>query len=368
MIFNAENIHKKRSILPIILIALIFLLFSSVDAAKKQYVWTGVEKIVAVGDVHGAHDNFVKILKYFGVIDENQRWSAGKTHLVQMGDIMDRGDDAKQTLDLLMRLEEEAELAGGKVHVLLGNHEEMNITGIAFDYPDYVTPEQFVSFLPEKYRQKKEKEFLKKAGGDGQDPTNLGLSSNEELRKFWEHQLRNNEDAQKKYVENFNDKYGKWLLEKCAVIKINKVIFAHGGISPEFSTWKLEDINKTLHKELSFFRLMLKHPDLQQRPFSWRLIYNPNGPLWYRGLALNEESEFSSEANEILKNLGATHMVIAHTPKVGSPAIGAAYQSRFMEKIWTIDTGMSHFAGGALTALIIENGQFKLKDVPDEYE
>ncbi len=366
MMFNSENIHKKRSILPIILSSFIFILFSPVDAAKKKYEWTGVKKIVAVGDVHGAHDNFVKILKEFGIVDENLRWSGGKTHLVQMGDIMDKGNDAKKTLDLLMRLEEEAERAGGKVHVLLGNHEEMNITSIALTYPDYVTPEQFVSFLPEKYRQKKEREFLKKAGGDGQNPTNLDLSSNEELRKFWEHQLRDNDDAQRKYVENFNDKYGKWLLEKNAVIKINDVIFAHGGISPSFSTWKLEDINKTLHKELNFARLMLKHPDLQQQPFSWRIIYNPDGPLWYRGLALNLESEFSSEVDEILKNLGANYMVIAHTPQIGSPALGSEYMSRFMERIWIIDTGIYHFPGGILAALIIENGKFELKEVIDE--
>jgi hypothetical protein len=66
---------------------------------------------------------------------------------------MDRGDRAKEILDLLMRLEKEAEAAGGKVHILLGNHEEATITGISLGCPDYVSAKQFVSFLPEDFRK-----------------------------------------------------------------------------------------------------------------------------------------------------------------------------------------------------------------------
>lgn len=365
MRYNTANIRKNKFILPIILILIIFIFFVPVDAAKKQCVWKDIGKIIAVGDIHGAYDNFVKILKGFGVIDENLHWIAGKTHLVQMGDIMDRGPNAKNSLDLMRRLEEEAEQAGGKVHFLLGNHEEMNITGISLDYEGYVTVEQFVSFLPEKYRVKKEKDFLKKAGGD-HNPKSLDLSSNEDFRKFWEDLMRKDIDAKRRYVNNFNDNYGKWLLEHNAVIKINDIIFVHGGISKKFSTWKLEDINDTTRTELNFFRMMVKHKNLQQRPFIPQIVYKPDGPLWYRGLAQNAEVEFSSEVDEILKNLGANYMVIAHTPQTGSPAVGSEYQSRFMEKIWIIDTGISHFAGGVLAGLIIENGIIKMKDIPYE--
>jgi hypothetical protein len=85
--------------------------------------------------------------------DDNLHWIGGKTHFVQTGDIMDRGDRAKEILDLLMRLEKEAEAAGGKVHILLGNHEEATITGISLGCPDYVSAKQFVSFLPEDFRK-----------------------------------------------------------------------------------------------------------------------------------------------------------------------------------------------------------------------
>ena len=56
------------------------------------------------------------------------------------------------------RSEKEAIEAGGLVHMLIGNHEEMNITGIAIDNPRYVTVEQFVSFLPDDFKEKKEKD------------------------------------------------------------------------------------------------------------------------------------------------------------------------------------------------------------------
>jgi hypothetical protein len=80
------------------------------------------DRIVAVGDVHGAFDKFVKILQAARVIDGRQRWSAGGAVLVQTGDVVDRGADSRRALDLLRRLEGEAERAGGRVVPLLGNH------------------------------------------------------------------------------------------------------------------------------------------------------------------------------------------------------------------------------------------------------
>src|SRR4051812_13560983 len=84
-------------------------------------------RIVAVGDVHGAGDAFVSILQKAGLIDTQKRWTGGTTILVQTGDLLDRGQDVRQILDLLMALESQASAAGGRVHALLGNHELMNL-------------------------------------------------------------------------------------------------------------------------------------------------------------------------------------------------------------------------------------------------
>ena len=345
---------------------LIFLLFTCLYAGKIQCVWTGVEKIIAVGDIHGDYHNFLKILKGVRLIDKALHWSGGKTHFVQTGDIMDKGPNARKVFDLLMRLEKEAEKAGGKVHVLIGNHEELNITGISIDYPGYVTVEQFISFLPDNYKKKKEKEFKEALGKEDLNRSHSDLSSNNSLKAKWENLLKTNSKARKEYIISFNRNYGTWLLKHNAVIKINDIVFVHGGISKKYSTWKLEDINNQLRLELAFLRRAVTSPNPTQIPFTPQIVYKSDGPLWYRGIATMDEQIFETEVDEILNNLGAKHMVIAHTPQMGSPVIAEEYISRFQKKIWIIDTGISEVYGGFLSALIIENGEFSLWGVGHE--
>jgi hypothetical protein len=84
---------------------------------------------VAIGDVHGALDEFVVVLRGVELVDEELNWIGGRTHLVSLGDLVDRGDYGRQVMDLVMRLQAEAEAAGGAVHIVLGNHEVMNLVG-----------------------------------------------------------------------------------------------------------------------------------------------------------------------------------------------------------------------------------------------
>ena len=333
------------------------------SATSIQCVWIGVEKIVAVGDVHGDYENFVKILKGTELIDKELHWTGGKTHLVQTGDILDRGPDAKKVLDLLMRLEKEAKEAGGKVHALIGNHEEMNIIGISLRFTGYVGVNQFISFLPDKYRKKKEKEFRKKIKKNALKETEPDSASNNNLEANWEKFLRevirnNNHPARREYTDSFNEKYGRWILQHNAVIKINDTIFVHGGISEKFSTWKLEDINNLLRKELNSLRIAAKrlHP-IQITP---EIVFVSDGPLWYRRLAQRDKNDFKEDIDRILHNLNAKYMVIAHTPQKGSIAVSTEDMRRFQERIWIIDTGMSDYYGGIPAALIIENGNFSI--------
>jgi hypothetical protein len=102
-------------------------------------VWTGVDRIVAVGDVHGDYQQFVTVLRSASVIDERDTWIGGATHLVQTGDIPDRGPDTRKIFELLQRLEKQAKKDKGMVHALIGNHEAMNVYGDL----RYVTPEEY---------------------------------------------------------------------------------------------------------------------------------------------------------------------------------------------------------------------------------
>lgn len=354
-----------KRFLPIFLVLSVFPLFA--PAAEIPCVWTSVDRIVAVGDLHGDYENFVLILKGTGMVDDDLRWTGGKTHLVQTGDILDRGTEAKKIFDLLMRLEKEAEAAGGMVHVLLGNHEEMNITGIALGYPNYVTIEQFVSFLPEDFRKEKEREYIAGLPVEARaraESEGLDLTANE-VRFYWQTLLSKDRGAQDAYIKGFNDTYGKWLLQKNAVIKINDIVFAHGGISPHYSSWRLQDINSTLRRELEFFRGWRKSPQEAPPNYKPKIVYVPDSPLWFRGLAVtNGETASEGEVNRILADLGARVIVVGHTySRSGgsSPVLpDLSSISRYHGKVFVIDTGISHFYGGVPTALLINNGDITL--------
>ena len=112
-----------------LIVVLAWLLAGPAAAADSAYRFTGVHRVVAVADVHGAYPELLAALREAAVIDESLRWKAGATHLVSLGDLVDRGAESRKVLDLLMRLEDEARAAGGAVHVVLGNHEVMNIVG-----------------------------------------------------------------------------------------------------------------------------------------------------------------------------------------------------------------------------------------------
>jgi len=92
-----------------------------------QTYWDQVERIVAIGDVHGDAGALIACLSMAQCIDEDENWCGGTTHVVQIGDILDRGDEERSCLDLLFRLKHQAAAAGGAVHVLMGNHEAMNV-------------------------------------------------------------------------------------------------------------------------------------------------------------------------------------------------------------------------------------------------
>ena len=47
----------------------------------------------------------------------------------QVGDQLDRGDNELEILYFLERLQQEAQAAGGALHVMNGNHETMNAQG-----------------------------------------------------------------------------------------------------------------------------------------------------------------------------------------------------------------------------------------------
>lgn len=91
---------------------------------------------VILGDLHGNRDVLIKALADLGFIDESLSWCGGTRHLVQLGDVIDRGPEPLAALDLLQRLQAEAKQAGGRVTCLLGNHELFALRAGAGDHRD----------------------------------------------------------------------------------------------------------------------------------------------------------------------------------------------------------------------------------------
>ena len=85
-----------------------------------------------IGDIHGHHTKLVRLLKKAALIDDQLNWQGGTTTLWFMGDFFDRGPDGIGSVELVMRLQAQAEDAGGKVEALLGNHDLLLLAAYRF--------------------------------------------------------------------------------------------------------------------------------------------------------------------------------------------------------------------------------------------
>ena len=268
----------------------------------------GVERIVAVGDVHGAYDRLAEILRAAGVVDAGLHWSGGRTHLVQLGDVVDRGADSRKALDLLRRLEKEARRAGGAVHALLGNHEVMRMLGDM----RYASPGEFEAFVTPRSEETREK-LLRTAPPEARDrllpETPLGR-------------------VEMDLAFGPQGEYGKWLRGHLAVVRINGILFLHGGISPALADTRCDVINATVRRELT------SDIDPSRAAPRDRLVTREDGPLWYRGLAQQPET-FGPSVDDILTRQGARAIVIAHTVTPEGRIV-----RRFGGKVLQIDTAM----------------------------
>lgn len=288
----------------------------------------GIDRVVAVGDIHGAYDRFVEILQTAGLIDDQLKWAGGKAHLVQLGDVLDRGADSRKALDLLQRLSGEAALAGGRVHQLIGNHEAMRMLG---DYR-YVTPGEYAAFTtPDSAKVKK----------------NLIESQSDPNRA---HLVEQMPLGMIEMTKAFEPKgiYGAYLRGLNAVVHVNGVVFMHGGISPAVAKMSCTDINETVRHELS------KDLEKTREAPQLSLTAREDGPLWYRGLAL-EPDTFAPAFQQILIDQHARAIVVAHTV-----VEGGKIRTRFGNSLFMIDTGMqpAYVPDGRASALEIRGNVF----------
>lgn len=339
--------------------------------------YSDVERVVAISDVHGAYDSMVRTLGNAGVINEAMSWSAGNTHLVITGDLLDRGADSRKVMDLVMRLEGQAERAGGRLHLLLGNHEVMNLVGDL----RYVSKGEYAAFARDETPEERDRWLRQYVATQGEQNDAAELRTQfDKLAPpgFFAHRRAFAADGH----------YGKWLLEKPLIVVINRTAFVHGGLPPLVAELGLDGINEGLVSEARDYTTQVNtlndagllspvvgfydHPeaiegfgDDPQREQSvvdamaaviklnGSNINNAIGPLWYRGTVGCGPLIESERIDAALAALGADRVVIGHTPTVSRQVL-----QRLDGRVIEIDTGMLQSAyNGVGNALILQGDQ-----------
>ena len=241
-------------------------IFKNVDY-KFGDTFHNVPKVFVVGDVHGSYDSLRTILIANNVMDSHNNWTFSDSHLVFIGDLFDKGDKVTEVLWLVYKLWNQSLVYGGKVHVLLGNHE---LLALNRDY----------RYLNDKYV------YLTR--GLDIEYSNL----------FSQFTVLGN------FVRSFK-----------VAIKIDSVLFVHAGFSKYFVDRgiSLSEVNQAVNILLNRTQQDL----ITERTISvFSDAVSDKGPFWYRGYMFSSAAiprATPEEIETVLRYYSASTMVIGHT-------------------------------------------------------
>lgn len=217
-------------------------------------------RLLAVSDVHGQFDLLVRLLRKHRLIDRRLRWRGGADTLVVVGDMLDRGPKVTETYWLLYSLQQQAPAFGGAVHVLLGNHEAIELSG-------------YLRYLNPKYKRVEE----------------LAVRSYPDLY-------------------GANTVLGQWLRTRPVMLLIDDLLFLHGGIAPEN-----EEMAADVAGTNAAYQAVIGLPRAQTRskPELEPLFDTYRSPIWYRGYMNGELS--TDYVSGQLARLGVSQIIVGHT-------------------------------------------------------
>ncbi|MEZ4329703.1 MAG: metallophosphoesterase [Polyangiales bacterium] len=267
-------------------------------------------RVVAIGDVHGDLAAGLTALRTAGLIDGQQRWSGGDTVMIQVGDLLDRGDGEAELMDLFERLRDEAPSAGGEVHLLLGNHELMNAAGDL----RYVTRggfEQFARTPPHPTHEADVRRAPQLAHG--------------RLRAFLP-----------------GGPYALRLATYGLTYRSGDAVFVHGGVLPEH--WS--ELAGMEREAQAWLRDEGRVPS--------GVALHPDSPLWTRRYSVRPDARVCAEVGRSLDGAGLRRMIVAHT--VQDDGITAYCGGRVI----AIDCGMSSHYGGPVEVIELRAGRARV--------
>ncbi len=257
------------------------------------------ERLIGIGDVHGDVDALKAILTSTGLIDDELKWVGGTTWLVQTGDLLDRGPTEREVIDLMLRLRDEAEVAGGRVVQLNGNHELMNAAGDL----RYVTREGFEGFadIPADHV-----------------PDRVPPEMRGRVAAFMP-----------------GGPYALRLAKDGIITQVGDTVFVHGGVTPEHVQTGIGELNNLTKSWLLGNEARVPE----------KIVITPQSPVWTRRFSLDTKADDCRALAMVLDALGAKRMVVGHTVQKGG------ITKECNDQVWRIDTGMSAYYGGKPQAL-----------------
>jgi hypothetical protein len=287
----------------------LFVLPACASRSQSQAV---PERIVAVGDLHGDFDATRRALRLAGAIDAQDNWSGGSLVLVQTGDQLDRGDQEVAILALFEKISAQAEQAGGKVYVLNGNHEIMNVQG---DFR-YVSQLGFKRFAE-----------LHLSG----QPSSLSL-------------LSKMPDFAKPRAAAFlpGGPYALKLAERQSVLVLGDTVFAHGGVHPAHVDYGIDKLNQDYQNWLK-----------GQLPALPELLTNDQSPIWSRAYSSPQTAPDCVSLKQTLTKMGLKRMVLGHS-------VQKKINSACDNQVWRIDVGMAKSYGGPIQVLEIQGSSLRV--------
>lgn len=269
---------------------------------KLETEFRKFKRIIAIGDIHGDFDVFIKTLLLGGVIDENNNWIAYDTIVVQMGDQVDsfRAEmyAKKKELgrfsffkinNLIKKLDKQAQKKKSRLISILGNHEIMNLVG----------------------------DFRYTGSNQMLETTDDKTSSDVELK-----------DDRKKFFKNNKDILIDFACNRNVVVKVGSWLFVHGGLILEIlEEYSLEQINKITTN-------WILGKKVNPEDFNKILNFNPKSPLWNRDFGGPQvECDYLYKT---LNFINLEYMVIGHTIQ------NNGINSKCSKKLWRSDVGLSN--------------------------
>ena len=304
-------------------------------------------RLVAIGDVHGAFEILFEILRGLQLVDRRQKWIGKSTHLIQLGDLFNRGGGARDAIGLLQDLQRQAPACQGRVTVLLRNHEVMT----SLRNEAYCTVEEYLAFATQK-EQRAWPQRVKRAAQDilrGHPPGGPILPLHPRLANWMVENVPGKSNLRRTLRPR--GQIGRAIRQFPIAVVDHNCVFVHAPITPRCARLGVDGLNGAARKAWKeapeFYR------DLPQKG----IFNDKNGPLWNRALIERDTAKTRRQLERALFHLGARRMIVGHhfTGRIPGGTMGRI-ASRHQGRLVCIDVGLGRIAPSPRTALVIEDG------------